>query len=1281
MKPKKSFSGMHGILTVCLCFYATAQAQSLWNGTSSSDWANPANWQNGEVPPLGGGVAIANSTGGSNVLTLDTSRTIGPLTFGTTGTRTSSFALNTQATNALELLGGINAGGAFPTNAAFTMRGHYSVGAAQVWNVGGSGADNSDQGLVIREITTGVTNRGSLNLAADLTKTGTGQLMLLAIDVTGPGNLIIDQGTLKLNAGANQPLVLGGPGNISVNNNSVLAIYRNSGPLTLTRAIEMNDTASLVLRAGIMEIGSDIAFNGTHTVDSTANGPVLTGSITGAGTINRIGAGTVTLTGSLAGFTGTLNLNGGITSAAGLVAGSVNVGPGAALHGSAAVAGNLSLNNGGFSAAPGGSNLSTAGDVSLAGVNRVAITSSVTDSTPFTILNYSGTLAGNESNLGMAGGNSLYRNAVFNTATPGEVTLSLAVETKTWAGGGTWDVGVSDNWSGGTDQRYYQFDSVVFGEAGAGSVAITGVLTPSAITIEGASNYTFTGNNENYISGPTGIVKNGSGITTLGGVNTFTGGVVINGGVLRPSNNQALGVNGQLIVVNAGGTLDFAGTNTAARDYRVVVRGTGVEGQGALTNSAAGANANGVGSLTLAADASVGGVGRIDIRPIVAGTGVLDLGGFTLTKSGTNILSIVDSNALSDGSINVNAGVLGLTRSNVEGGGAINVNAGGQLFFENNSVPVSISKAIHLDGGISGDSTATLRVAGNAIAISSPVDVANKATFLIEQNLTLTGPLSGSGTILKTGAASLILKDDNPFAGEIQVSAGTITFDHDGPSTFGGQITGAGGVVKQGAGVLTLAAGSSYTGTTAINGGTLQLGTANALPTAGNLTFANTSGANLDLAGFDQEVRTLAGGGTAGGNILNTADGLSVLTLQPTGSDGPTYSGAIHGNIRLEVVGSKTSPGFVAPRQRLANPGNTFTGGVVVDGATLMVSSDGTLGAVPSEFQADNIILRNHGTLLNQVDGTALTIHANRGITLESGGGALVAGFNQNVTVHGTISGGADDTLSILPNNMTVILTANNTYAGDTLLTAATSRLQIGAGGLTGTLGSGDVVNNGLLTFNRSNDLSYEGEISGTGSVTQAGVGTLVLNGNSTYTGVTTVSAGTLLVNGSLATPQLTIANGATLGGAGGSIAGTVTTLGAGAILSPCSSPGTLSVGNLNVVAGGTFDFELGTVSDLLVVANEWTAGAGDLTFNFSNSGGFRSTTYTLVEFGSQSGLSLENLVVGSLPEGWTLDTTFGTEGWSIGDNSLEVRFIPEPSTALLGTLGLLAVLRRRRTA
>jgi autotransporter-associated beta strand protein len=475
------------------------------------------------------------------------------------------------------------------------------------------------------------------------------------------------------------------------------------------------------------------------------------------------------------------------------------------------------------------------------------------------------------------------------------------------------------------------------------------------------------------------------------------------------------------------------------------------------------------------------------------------------------------------------------------------------------------------------------------------------------------------------------------------------------PITIQLPFIGGGGLAKSGAGTLTLSAANTYTGTTTINGGAIRIaGGANRLPAASAATLANTAGVALDLNGHNQELRSLAGGGASGGTVANSGAGAPALTLRPAGTDNITFSGLIGGNIRLEIAGNKVEPLFSAPRQRLANTGNTFSGGVLIDGGTLMARQDGSLGAVPAAFEPARITLRNNGTLVNEATGQPLAIHANRGITLDAGGGALVAGFTTNVTVNSVISGAAGNHLTIMANSGTVVLTGNNTYAGDTILKGpdafGTGRLQIGNGGASGSLGAGDVVNGGQLTFHRSGTYQYAGEISGAGQVIQSGGGTTILTGAHTYGGATTVSAGTLVVNGSLGAASAVAVNGGTLGGSG--VIGGSVTVAAGANLAPGGSVGTLGIGgglNLAALAGGAgrLFYELGPIaaSDRIAVTGTLAIGAGALglsDFALSVAGGLEPGVYTLVSSGNLSGSLDPSDLVGAIGE---FRVTLGTSG------------------------------------
>ncbi|MGB7841118.1 MAG: autotransporter-associated beta strand repeat-containing protein, partial [Terrimicrobiaceae bacterium] len=94
-------------------------------------------------------------------------------------------------------------------------------------------------------------------------------------------------------------------------------------------------------------------------------------------------------------------------------------------------------------------------------------------------------------------------------------------------------------------------------------------------------------------------------------------------------------------------------------------------------------------------------------------------------------------------------------------------------------------------------------------------------------------------------------------------------------------------------------------------------------------------------------------------------------------------------------------------------------------------------------------------------------------------------------------------------------LTGNNTYTGLTTVSAGT--LQIGSGGTSGSI-AGDIIDNSLLQFNRSDSLVVNGNVTGSGRIIQVGAGTTTLNGNNVLSALSgnavSVNAGTLMMNG-----------------------------------------------------------------------------------------------------------------------------------------------------------------------
>ncbi|WP_156345272.1 beta strand repeat-containing protein [Verrucomicrobium spinosum] len=119
------------------------------------------------------------------------------------------------------------------------------------------------------------------------------------------------------------------------------------------------------------------------------------------------------------------------------------------------------------------------------------------------------------------------------------------------------------------------------------------------------------------------------------------------------------------------------------------------------------------------------------------------------------------------------------------------------------------------------------------------------------------------------------------------------------------------------------------------------------------------------------------------------------------------------------------------------------------------------------------------------------------------------AGASADLTVSGLLSGTGGFSKS---GAGTMVLTANNTYAGRTQVLHGT--LVVGDGGTAGSLGgaAAAVVVNGTLAFNRSDSLTLANQVTGYGSLNQrGGGGTLILTGANNYMGGTVISTGSTL--------------------------------------------------------------------------------------------------------------------------------------------------------------------------
>jgi autotransporter-associated beta strand protein len=529
----------------------------------------------------------------------------------------------------------------------------------------------------------------------------------------------------------------------------------------------------------------------------------------------------------------------------------------------------------------------------------------------------------------------------------------------------------------------------------------------------------------------------------------------------------------------------------------------------------------------------------------------------------------------------------------------------------------------------------------------------DNGTFAVDAGSTLnmTGSIA-SGSITKNGPGLMRLLSSgmsgtpvNRHTGATVINGGTLEIYGRSADNGGFTSLGTGSVTINNGGTLITAndwaLGNEWNGgnvgTVTVNaGGTLTINSAGNTIRNGlvlNGGTVNGSGANTDWGGIYLKSTTV----TAGGNAIST---ISVDTALDT-----TITMSVNSGSQLNYSGNL--------RDKIGS-----TGGIAKSGAGTLTLSGANNYTGVTNVNVGSLKLAKNSALYNGSTGswTAANVKIASGATLALNVGGTGEFNSSHVTTLLTNLGGANGTSS--------------------------------AGFAAGSFIAFDTTNAPQGNFTVADSIS---DSTGTGGgalgVTKLGSGTLTLSSTNTYTGATNVNGGQLVVNGNISTSNVTVASGASIGGSGTVGALTVN---AGGTVAPGNSPGILNTGDYN--QAGTLVAEItglvaGSGHDQInVMGTVNLSGALDLQFSASQDYVLNSMIFLILNNGSDA-------VTGTftgLAQGATA-ATFGGFDWVIsytanstdttftGGNDVALMAIPEPSTALLGGLGVLGLLRRRR--
>jgi filamentous hemagglutinin family protein len=1124
-------------------------AASPWIGNTSSDSSTVSNTALGAA--LTGGATIeirTNGTGNITVASAITAAGAGGLTLnaGTNINVAAAITFGDATKGSLTLVG---------QNVSSTTAGTINTSTGLTLNVNGTGGVMA--GVISGTGSLTKLGSGNVSLSANNSYTGdtligNGTLIVSGAGLLGDGAYsgnIINNGTLQFSSTAsqNQSGVISGTGNL---------IKTGSGALTLSGNNTYSGDTSItpggdnyyVYANNSNAFGTGTVYLGQNLNTGYQAGLLVRSNYTIANSlVARIGTDVAGRRGGIALESGSIWAGDILLDNNGTFSSLFYVNPiSTTAAAPAMVTGNISIFNASANAVTlwvrGNSYLRFTGNINIGNNllsiqdtnNRVELAGAINN---FSVVNSGSLYLGRDTTItGDAyGGGIIY----LNNFTGNAFNLSIA--------------GISN--TSNTNQRITNADTTQF----------------ATLNLTGSGNYLGSGT----VTGNINLVKSGSGNQTFTNYNTYNGSITVNAGLLNLATSQGSGavVNGEIV---NNGRLILNST------YGLLLNGN-VSGSGNLTLMGNGVQI--AKDLNLGGDLLVNSTGSFYTNANNIYAGNIDIVTGTATPFSAAYLNGGVLTA-SQGNISFNNDVVIAADATLSARDALNFNgtveSGAMVFadvgsWKYNASPGYIQYLLVGGGGAGGNGSGGGGGGGGLVQCTTSYALASG-----DYDVTVgAGGASNAANGANSSLGSLLLALGGGGAGKVGGSGGGAGYPSSGTAAGSAGTSGqgnAGGSGRAGSGAAGSGnvycggggggAGGAGVGAVSTGCGNGGAGAYNSI-TGQNIAYAGGGGGGADnyRRAHSQGTGGIGGGGDGGNNGLgnsgtpavNGQNGTSGLGGGGGGGNNAGAGGAGGGGVVALRNTQQANLSIVAPAVHFSGNVSANTNNIInvlaihdanvsgpgtVAATQLVINQSAGVGTWANEITGathlqkigagTTVVLSNNsyaGT--TTIDSGTLQV-GNNTATGELGSGTIINNatliFNRSgvLRINGVISGAGS--LSQRGSG-TTILSGNNNYSGITIVECGT--LQVGANGVSGSLGSGDVVNNATLIFNRSNAIVIDNNVTGTGNFSAFAGADLSINSNLTQGGMVTLVAGKNKAAGQTDGGVVSIATGKQVNGAG----------------------------------------------------------------------------------------------------------------------------------------------------